>query len=97
VQAAPADFVLAKFLQEFGVTASARHYFQYAGGREGDWLLIAFSPRKQSLTYGAPKPTMALPHICGSLRVASFMSLAMAKQSSRVCGSGIILIKPATL
>ena len=23
---------------------------QYAGGREGDWLLIAFSPRKQNLT-----------------------------------------------
>ena len=23
---------------------------QYAGGREGDWLLIGFSPRKQNLT-----------------------------------------------
>jgi hypothetical protein len=26
-----------------------RHY-KYAGGREGDWPLIAFSPRKQNLT-----------------------------------------------
>jgi hypothetical protein len=30
---------------------------QYAGGREGDWPLLAFSPRKQNLTlYGMAGP-----------------------------------------
>jgi len=33
----------------------------------------------------------------GSLRVASSISLAIVKQSSRVCGSGIPLIKLTTL
>jgi hypothetical protein len=31
------------------VGSGTRHY-KYAGGREGDWPLIGFSPRKQNLT-----------------------------------------------
>ncbi|MEW6405883.1 MAG: DUF1801 domain-containing protein [Chloroflexota bacterium] len=26
------------------------HHYKYASGREGDWMLTAFSPRKQNLT-----------------------------------------------
>src|SRR5215475_13348422 len=26
------------------------HHYKYASGREGDWMLIAFSPRKQNIT-----------------------------------------------
>lgn len=26
------------------------HHYKYASGREGDWPLVAFSPRKQNLT-----------------------------------------------
>jgi hypothetical protein len=26
------------------------HHYQYASGREGDWFVMGFSPRKQDLT-----------------------------------------------
>jgi hypothetical protein len=26
------------------------HHYKYASGREGDWMLVAFSPRKQNIT-----------------------------------------------
>ncbi|MBV7338085.1 DUF1801 domain-containing protein [Chloroflexi bacterium TSY] len=26
------------------------YHFKYASGREGDWMLVGFSPRKQNLT-----------------------------------------------
>jgi hypothetical protein len=27
-----------------------KYHYQYASGREGDWLKVGFSPRKQNLT-----------------------------------------------
>lgn len=33
-----------------GIIGFGVHHYKYASGREGDWPLIAFSPRKQNLT-----------------------------------------------
>ena len=32
------------------IVGFGRYHFKYASGREGDWMLIGFSPRKQNLT-----------------------------------------------
>jgi hypothetical protein len=32
------------------IVGFGNYHFQYASGREGDWFLAGFSPRKQSLT-----------------------------------------------
>ena len=32
------------------IVGFGRYRYQYASGREGDWPLVAFSPRKQNLT-----------------------------------------------
>jgi hypothetical protein len=56
------------------------HYRQvYANGKEADWMLIAFSPRKQNLT----------------LYVGGFEENAdlMAKLGTHACGKGCLYIK----
>jgi hypothetical protein len=56
------------------------HYRQvYANGKEADWMLIAFSPRKQNLT----------------LYVGGFEENAdlMAKLGTHSCGKGCLYIK----
>lgn len=32
------------------IVGFGRYHYKYASGREGDWMLSAFSPRKQNLT-----------------------------------------------
>lgn len=32
------------------IVGFGKHHYVYASGREGDWFLIGFSPRKQNLT-----------------------------------------------
>jgi len=32
------------------IVGSGSYHYKYASGREGDWMLTAFSPRKQNLT-----------------------------------------------
>ena len=32
------------------IVGFGRYHYKYASGREGDWMLIAFSPRKQNIT-----------------------------------------------
>jgi hypothetical protein len=32
------------------IVGFGRYHYQYASGREGDWMLTGFSPRKQALT-----------------------------------------------
>jgi hypothetical protein len=32
------------------IVGFGRYHFKYASGREGDWMAVGFSPRKQSLT-----------------------------------------------
>lgn len=32
------------------IVGFGRHHYRYASGREGDWFLTGFSPRKQNLT-----------------------------------------------
>ena len=32
------------------IVGFGRHHYTYESGREGDWLLAGFSPRKQNLT-----------------------------------------------
>lgn len=53
-------FAIAKLMQEAtrseplmwgsAIVGFGTHRYKYAGGREADWPLIAFSPRKQNLT-----------------------------------------------
>src|SRR5262245_30555660 len=33
-----------------GIVGFGNYHYKYASGREGDWMLIAFSPRKQNIT-----------------------------------------------
>lgn len=33
-----------------GIVGYGRYHYRYASGREGDWMLTGFSPRKQDLT-----------------------------------------------
>lgn len=32
------------------IVGFGNYHYKYASGREGDWMLVAFSPRKQNLT-----------------------------------------------
>lgn len=32
------------------IVGFGEYHYQYASGREGDWMLVGFAPRKQSLT-----------------------------------------------
>jgi hypothetical protein len=32
------------------IVGFGRHHYRYASGREGDWMAVGFSPRKQNLT-----------------------------------------------
>ncbi|MCA1576550.1 MAG: DUF1801 domain-containing protein [Acidobacteria bacterium] len=53
-------FAIAKIMEEItgekpqmwgpSIVGFGSYHYQYASGREGDWPLIAFSPRKQDLT-----------------------------------------------
>jgi hypothetical protein len=37
-----------------------RYHYRYASGREGDWFVVGFAPRKASMTlYGLQDPTAA--------------------------------------
>ena len=33
-----------------GIVGYGKYHYKYASGREGDWMLTGFSPRKQALT-----------------------------------------------
>lgn len=55
-------------------------HYQYASGREGDWMLAGFSPRKQNLTL----------YIMGGLETHAAI---LAKLGKHTCGKGCLYIK----
>jgi hypothetical protein len=56
------------------------YHYQYASGREGDWMLSAFSPRKQNITL----------YICASFEGRDELMAQLGKHS---CGKACIYIK----
>jgi len=55
-------------------------HYKYASGREGDWMLTGFSPRKQNLTL----------YIMGGFEPHEAI---MAKLGKHACGKGCLYIK----
>ena len=56
------------------------YHYKYASGREGDWMLTAFSPRKQNITL----------YIYGGFEGRDEMLAELGKHS---CGKGCVYIK----
>jgi len=56
------------------------HHYKYASGREGDWMLIAFSPRKQNITL----------YIYGGFEGYDELMAQLGKHS---CGKSCVYIK----
>ncbi|MEK7834065.1 MAG: DUF1801 domain-containing protein [Acidobacteriota bacterium] len=56
------------------------YHYKYASGREGDWMLVAFSPRKQNITL----------YISAGFEGRDEMLVKLGKHS---CGKGCLYIK----
>jgi len=56
-------------------------HYKYASGREGDWPLIGFSPRKQNLTLTSCRALTVTPN--------SLKSLVSTKSAGAVCTSKV--------
>jgi len=55
-------------------------HYKYASGREGDWMQVAFSPRKQNITL----------YICSGFEGRDELLAQLGKHS---CGKGCVYIK----
>jgi hypothetical protein len=63
-----------------GIVGYGRYHYRYASGREGDWMEIAFSPRKNSIT---------LYMTSGFTRFDALL----AKLGKHSCGKGCLYVK----